>query len=55
MPRWAVLAAHWLHEPQPTIDQPVGSGFPHLAGGIHPEDVRFRPWVIGFVHVRKDL
>ena len=27
----ATLAARWLHESHPTINQPVGLGFPHLS------------------------
>ena len=32
----ATLAAHWLHEPQPIIDQPVWLGFPHHVGRHRP-------------------
>ena len=34
--RGATLAARWLHESQPTINQPMGVGFPHLAGRYRP-------------------
>ena len=30
-------------------------GFPHLAGGVDPGDLRFRPQVVGVVEVWKDF
>ena len=36
MSREATLAARWLHEPQTISNQPVGSGFPHLAERYRP-------------------
>lgn len=33
LPRGAILAACWLHVPQPKVDnQAMGVGFPYLAG-----------------------
>ena len=32
LPRGATLAARWLHEPEPTSDQPMGVEFPQRAG-----------------------
>ena len=51
----ATLAARWLHEPQPTSNQPVGLGFPRPAGRLRPGDLGFRPRVIEVVHVWKDF
>ena len=34
--RKATLAARWLHQPQPSSNQPVGLGFPHPAGRYRP-------------------
>ena len=47
------LAAHWLHEPQPISNHPVGLGFHTLRDGIDPGDLRFRPRVVGFVEIWK--
>ena len=52
--RGATLATRWLHEPQPISNHPVGLGFPHLRGGIHPGNLRFRPRV-GVVEIPKDF
>ena len=35
--RGASLAARWIHEPQPISNQPLGWGFPHLAGRYRPK------------------
>ena len=39
--RGATLAACWLHESQPTVNQPAGLGFPHLAERYRPGKCRF--------------
>ena len=39
--RGATLAACWLHEPQSISKQPVGLGFPHLAGRHQPAGSAF--------------
>ena len=41
MSRDAILAACWLHEPQPISSQPVWLGFPHRAGRYRPEGSAF--------------
>ena len=37
----AILAARWLHEPQPIGNQPDGLEFSHLAGRYRPETYAF--------------
>ena len=41
-PRRAVIAARWPHKAQPTVNQPAGSGFHILRGGIDPGELRVR-------------
>ena len=55
MARDAILAARWLHEPHPISNQLVGWGFHTLRGGIDPEDLRFRPRVVGVVEILKNF
>ena len=53
--RGATLDARRLHEPQEISNQPDGLGFSHLAGGIDPGDLRFRPRVVEVVQIWKEL
>ena len=43
--RGAILAARWLHEPQPISNQLVAWGFNTARGGAEPGDLCFRPRV----------
>ena len=52
--RGATLALRWLHEPQPISTQ-WGWGFHTLRGAIDPEDLIFRPRVVGVVEIWKDF
>ena len=51
----ATLTARWLHEPQLMSDHPVELGFHTLRGAIDPEDLIFRPRVVGVVEIWKDF
>ena len=42
----ATLAARWLRELQPISNQPWGSGFHTVRGGIDPWDLCYHPRVV---------
>ena len=56
MSREAAVAARWLQEPQePICNQPVGLRFHIAREGTDPGDLRFRPQVVGVVHIWIDF